>query len=163
MLPLMSSILPGEVSVHAKDTIQIDASAGDVDRAALPPDAWCRYFVGMSEPEAIRGDGGPGTIVDFTMTPPGARPFHATCRVVDYERRPDGSVHWRGEYSGGNSGWETWDLIPTDRGASATVEMEVIPAGGALVRAAANLFVQRPLRRNVRQSLENLKHVVESQ
>ena len=50
-----------------------------------------------------------------------------------------------------------------DRGASATVEMEAIPAGGALVRAAANLFVQRPLGRNVRQSLENLKHLVESQ
>ena len=149
--------------MHAKGTIHIDASVADVDRAALPPDAWCRYFVGMSEPEGISGDGGPGTIVDFTMTPPGARPFHATCRVVDYERRPDGSVHWRGEYSGGNSGWETWDLIPTDRGASATVEMEVIPAGGALVRAAANLFVQRPLRRNVRQSLENLKHMVEAQ
>ena len=68
-----------------------------------------------------------------------------------------------GEYSGGNSGWETWDLRPVDGGALATVEMEVVPAGGAWIRVAANLFVQRPLRRNVRQSLENLKRLVESE
>jgi hypothetical protein len=118
--------------------------------------------VGMSEPERIEGDGGPGTIVDFSMSPPGGRPFRATCRVVEYEHRADGSVHWRGEYSGGNSGWETWDLHPVDGGASATVEMEVVPSGGVLVRVAANLFVQRPMRRNVHQSLENLKRLVES-
>jgi hypothetical protein len=40
--------------------------------------------------------------------------------------------------------------------------MEVVPAGGALVRVAADLFVQRPMRRNVHQSLENLKRLAES-
>ncbi len=148
--------------MRAKDTIRINAPVEDVDRLALPPDAWSRYFVGMSAPEKVEGDGGPGTIVEFSMSPPGARPFHATCRVVEWDHRPDGAVHWRGEYSGGNSGWEIWDLSPADGGASATVEMEVIPAGGPLVGLAANLFVQRPLRRNVRQSLENLKRLVET-
>jgi hypothetical protein len=71
-------------------------------------------------------------------------------------------VHWRGEYSGGNSGWETWDLLPADEGASVTVEMEVVPAGGALVRVAADHFVQRPMRRNVHQSLGNLMRLVET-
>ncbi len=149
--------------MHAKDTIHIDAPVEDVDRIALPPDAWSRYFVGMSAPEEIRGDGGPGTIVEFTMSPPGGRPFHATCCVVEWEHRPNGAVRWRGEYSGGNSGWETWELTPADGGACATVEMEVIPAGGPLVGLVANLFVQRPLRRNVHQSLENLKRLVEAQ
>jgi hypothetical protein len=148
--------------MHAKDTIQIEAPVEAVDRLALPPDAWSRYFVGMSAPEQVTGDGGPGTIVGFTMSPPGSRPFHATCRVVAWDHRPDGSVHWRGEYAGGSSGWETWDIVPVDGVASATVEMEVIPAGGPLVRLAADLFVQRPLRRNVRQSLENLKRLVET-
>ena len=148
--------------MHAKDTIRINAPVDDVDRLALPPDAWSRYFVGMSDPEEITGDGGPGTIVEFSMSPPGGRPFHATCRVVEWDHRPDGTVRWRGEFSGGNSGWETWDLRPEDGGTLVTEEMEVIPAGGALVRLAANLFVQRPLRRNVHQSLENLKRLVES-
>ena len=148
--------------MHAKDTIRVDAPVEAVDRVALPPEAWSRYFVGMSEPERIKGDGGPGTIVDFSMSPPGGRAFHATCKVVAWDHRADGSVHWRGEYSGGYSGWETWDLLPADGGASLTVDMEVVPAGGPFVRAAANLFVQRPLRRNVRQSLENLKRLVES-
>jgi hypothetical protein len=152
-----------EVPVHAKESIRIDAPVDDVDRVALPPDAWWKYFVGMSEPEAIRGDGGPGTIVDFSMSPPGGQPFHAACRVAEYDHRADGSVHWRGVYSGGNSGWETWDLRPVDGGALATVEMEVVPAGAVWIRVAANLFVQRPLRRNVHQSLENLKRLVESE
>jgi hypothetical protein len=151
-----------EALVHAKDTILVHAPVEDVDRLALPPDAWSRYFVGMSEPEKVEGDGGPGTIVDFSMSPPGGRPFHATCHVVEYDHRADGSVHWRGEFSGGNAGWETWDLLPADGGASVTVEMEVVPAGGALVRVAADLFVQRPMRRNVHQSLENLKRLAES-
>ena len=148
--------------MHAKDTIRVNAPVDEVDRLALPPDAWSRYFVGMGEPEEIKGDGGPGTIVDFSMRPPGGRPFHATCRVVEYDCREDGRVHWRGEYSGGNSGWQTWDLLATDGGTSVTVEMEVVPAGGAFVRMAANLFVQRPLRRNVHQSLENLKRLAET-
>jgi uncharacterized protein YndB with AHSA1/START domain len=148
--------------VHARDTIRIEAPVDEVDRLALPPDAWSRYFVGMSEPEGISGDGGPGTTVEFRMSPPGGRPFHATCRVVEWAHLPDGTVRWRGEFSGGNSGWETWDLRPEDGGTLVTEEMEVIPTGGALVRLAANLFVQRPLRRNVHQSLENLKRLVES-
>ena len=149
--------------MHAKDTIRIDAPVDDVDRVALPPDAWSRYFVGMSDPDEVRGDGGPGTIVEFTMSPPGGRPFHATCRVVEYEHQADGSVRWRGEYGGDNGGWETWDLRPVDGGSSVTVEMEVVPGGGPLIRLAADLFVQRPLRRNVHQSLENLKRLVESE
>ena len=148
--------------MHAKDTIRINAPVDDVDRFALPPDAWARYFVGMSEPEAIRGDGGPGTIVEFSMSPPGGRPFHAACRVAEWAHPPDGAVRWRGEFSGGTSGWETSDLHPVDGGTLVTEEMEMIPAGGALVRLAADLFVQRPLRRNVHQSLENLKRLVES-
>lgn len=39
--------------MHAKDTIRINAPVEDVDRLALPPEAWSRYFVGMSEPERI--------------------------------------------------------------------------------------------------------------
>lgn len=148
--------------MHAKDTIRIDAPVGLVDSLSLPPDTWWRYFVGMSEPEEVVGDGGPGTMVTFTMSPPGSRPFRATCRVVEYAHGPDGGVHWRGEYRGGSSGWETWDLLPVGGGSSATVEMEVVPSGGPLVRLAADLFVQRPLRRNVRRSLENLKRLVES-
>lgn len=147
--------------MHARESIYIDAPVDRVDGPALAPDAWWRYFVGMSEPERIDGDGGPGTTVDFTMTPPGARPFRATCRVVEWDHGPDGTVRWRGEFSGGNSGWETWELRPEGGGTFVTGELEVIPAGGPLVRLAADLFVQRPLRRNVHQSLENLKRLVE--
>ena len=116
----------------------------------------------MSEPEEIVGDGGKGTTVRFSMSPPGSRSFRATCRVVAYDHRPDGSVHWRGEFSGDYSGWETWDLFPQDGGTSVTEDMEVVPAGGALKRLAADLFVQKQLRRNQHQSLENLKRLVES-
>ena len=109
-----------------------------------------------------RGDGGPGTIVDFSMRPPGGRPFHAACTVVAWDHRADGSVHWRGEYSAATPAGRPGDLLPADGGASVTVEMEVVPEGGPVVRMAANLLVQRPLRRNVHQSLENLRRLVES-
>jgi len=148
--------------MHARDTIHIDAPVGVVDRLALPPEAWSRYFVGMSAPDEVVGDGGPGTTVTFAMSPPGSKPFRATATVAEWEHRGDGSVHWRGEYSGGMGGWETWDLRPEDGGTSVAIEMDAQPAGGALVRAAATLFVQRPLRRNVHQSLWNLKRLAES-
>lgn len=147
--------------MHARDTIHIEAPVATVDALALPPDAWSRYFVGMSAPHEVVGDGGPGTRVRFSMSPPGGRTFNAEAKVVQYEHQADGSVHWRGEFSGGNGGWETFDLVPENGGASVTVEMEVVPAGGALTRAAARLLVQRPLRRNVRRSLDNLKRLVE--
>jgi coenzyme Q-binding protein COQ10 len=147
--------------MHARDTVRSDAPVELVDLTALPPDTWARYFVGMSEPEEITGDGGPGTTVKFTMSPPGSRPFKATCRIVAYDRHPDGLVHWRGEFSGGYTGWEAWGLAPCEGGTMVTDEMEVVPAGGPVVRLAANLFVQRQLRRNHHQSLVNLKQLVE--
>ena len=96
------------------------------------------------------------------MSPPGSRPFKATCRVVEYDHHPEGGVHWRGQYGGDYGGWETWDVVPVDGGSSVTVEMTVLPGGGPPIRLAADLFVQRQLRRNVHQSLENLKRLVES-
>ncbi len=147
--------------MHARDGIHIDARVDVVDRNALPPAAWSRYFVGVNPPDEVVGDGGPGTTVRFLLTPPGARPVKVVTRVTEYEHRDDGTVHWHGEYSGGMGGWESWDLVPEDGGSFVTVEMEAQPQGGAFTRMAANLFVQRPLRRNVRRSLENLKRLVE--
>ena len=97
--------------MHARDTIHIDAPVETVDAVTLPPDAWRRYFVGMSAPHEVVGDGGPGTTVAFSVSPP--RPASWRPRVWRaYRDLADGNVHWRGEFAGGNGGWETWDLVP---------------------------------------------------
>jgi hypothetical protein len=93
----------------------------------------------------------------------GGKRFHMTCEVVECKRDPDGSVHWRGEFSGDSHGWEKWDLMPEDGGTLVAQEMEVSPLQGIFSRLAARLFVERMLTRNDRQSLENLKRLVESE
>ena len=147
--------------MHAKDSIHINAPVEEVDRLALDPDGWARYFVGMSDPDEIVGDGGAGTKVGFTMRAAGARLHEIVC-VMERRYDPDGSVRWRGELSGDSPGWESWDLVPEDGGTSVTEELEVEPAGGVVGKVAARLFVERIVRRNFHQSLENLKRLVES-
>jgi uncharacterized protein YndB with AHSA1/START domain len=146
--------------MHAKDSIHIDAPVEKVDRLALDPDGWARYFVGMSAPDEIVGDGGAGTRVGYTMRAGGAH-WHSVARVVERRRDPDGSLHWRAEILEGTPGWETWDLVPEDGGTSVTEEMKVRPYG-VVGKLGEHIFVERMLRRIVHQSLENLKRLVES-
>lgn len=147
--------------MHAKTRIHIASPVERVDSIASTPDNWARYVVGMGEPEEILGCGEVGTRARCPMHMAG-RAFQLTYQVSEYERGPDGEVHWRAEISGDSRGWETLDLSPEDGGTRAVAEIEVEPLQGLVYRIAARLFAERVMKRNYQQTFENLKHLAES-
>jgi coenzyme Q-binding protein COQ10 len=149
--------------MHAKASIHVTASAESADRLCADTDRWPEWYVGLGKPEEIVGDGGPGALYRFTLTPPGAKPIHMTSKVKAHELGGDGSIHWFSEYTGDYVGWERWDYVPEDGGAAVTLELESEPAKGALMKIMARLFFQRPFQRNVEQSLVNLKRLIETE
>ncbi len=100
---------------HLKDSIMISAPVDKVDAFVSDPHNWCKYWVGLGEPEKITGDGGPGTVVEQSMVWFGMR-MPLVIRTTENTTEPDGASHWRGELSGGAPGWQTFDLKPCGGG-----------------------------------------------
>jgi coenzyme Q-binding protein COQ10 len=147
--------------MHALATIHMDAPADQVDHIWLDGDRWPEWYVGLGRPEEVVGDGGPGTRYRFTLTPKGSKPLHMASVIREHARGRDGSIHLLSEFTGDYVGWERWDYVPEGGGVSVTVELQSDPASGPFMKTVANLFFQRPFQRNTRQSLLNLKRLVE--
>jgi hypothetical protein len=145
---------------HLKHTIHINAPVDKVADYTEPPSNWPTFMVGMSEPERIVGDVGPGQQVDFTTTMLGMH-LHLSVRTTDDRRDPDGGGFWRGEFTGAQSGWMAMGFKPDSGGTLITQEMEYTTPGGLLGRAADHLIFERMQERDMLHSLENLKLLME--
>jgi hypothetical protein len=91
------------------------------------------YWVGFSGPNRLFGDGGPGTKAEYTL-----------------------------ETLGAISGWLTCHHQPREDGVDTTTEFEYRLPGGVLGRVFDNLVVEKRVRRDFEDSLENLKLLAEA-
>jgi hypothetical protein len=146
---------------HLKETMFIDAPVEKLDRIVGDPRQFSNFWEGASEPSKVEGDGGPGTVFEFTQLMMGV-PLHETQRTVEERHDPDGSTHWRWEFEGTSSGWVTCDHVPKDEGAEITTEFDYTVPGSVVGKMADRLFIERREARGFHHSLENLKHLAET-
>jgi uncharacterized protein YndB with AHSA1/START domain len=146
---------------HLKDTILIDAPVDKVWSFAHDPHHWPRFMVGMSDPDRIAGSGGVGSEVDFTILMAGVH-LHETVHSVEDREEPGGGYHWRADITGPSSGWMTWDYVPQAGGTEIDLEWEYSLPGSVLGKIADRLVVEKMQARDMHNSLENLKSVVEA-
>ena len=124
------------------------------------PDAWPEWYVGLSAPSRVRGDGEVGTVSEHTFLLVG-RHFPITHEVV--ESGNDGvTAHWKGTFKGSLEGWHRWTYHPVDGHTEIEVEHEYTLPGGPLGKVADAVMVERMIGRMLEQSLENLKMVMEA-
>jgi len=83
-------------------------------------------------------------------------------RTVEERHNADGSTDWRWEYGGGMSGWLTCHHQATEGGVEAITEFDYSPPGGWFGRLADRLFLEKRVRRDFEESLENLKLLAEA-
>lgn len=159
---LPDSSLPGEEVTmgHLKHTIRIDAPVDKVWKFSHDPHNWATFMVGMSEPGKITGDGGVGTQIDFTVLMLGWH-LNEICRVVEERRDPDGSGHWRGDFTGPSSGWMTMDFKPESGGTLVAQEMEYTVPGSVLGKVVDRVIYEKRQDWDMLRSLENLKLLME--
>jgi coenzyme Q-binding protein COQ10 len=145
---------------HLSHTLLIDASVGAVDAIVRDPQQWSRFWVGMSEPERVFGDGSPGTKAEFTMLLVGVR-TRMIERTIEERHNDDGSSDWRWEFEGATSGWIACHHAPTEEGTRITTEFEYSVPGSVIGKAADRLLLEKRMRRDFENSLENLKLMAE--
>jgi carbon monoxide dehydrogenase subunit G len=131
---------------------------------AAPPDQvwsvasdytqWHTWFVGLSAPKSVEGDGGLGTVIEHTVTVHNIpMPLKTTVVVCDPNAR------WRGEYTGPmTKGSQEWTYMATDGGTEVGLVMETELMGPAKL---AEKMVINAFDRMTDQALVNLKARVE--
>ena len=146
---------------HLKHSVRINAPVDRVVKYSEDPNNWHTFMVGMSKPDKITGDiGAVGMQVEFNTSMAGVH-MQETCRTTEDRHDPDGGGHWRGEIAGTMSGWMTMDFKPENGGALVTQEMEYTAPGGALGKMADRLVFEKMQDRDMLQSLETLKLLME--
>jgi hypothetical protein len=145
---------------HLTKSFFFKVSVDVLNDVVKDPWQWPRFWVGMNEPERVFGDGSPGTKAEFTMVVMGV-PMHMIDRTVEERHNEDGSTDWRWEFEGATSGWLTCHHEPVEGGTETTTEFEYSLPGSLLGKAADRLLVEKRMRRDFENSLENLKLMVE--
>ena len=145
---------------HLTQKLFINVPVGELDAVVKDPQQWARFWVGMSEPERVFGDGSPGTKVEFTMLVLGVR-THMIERTIEERHNDDGSTDWRWEFEGATPGWLTCHHEPKEGGTEITTEFEYSLPGSVVGKAADRLLLEKRMRRDFENSLENLKLMVE--
>lgn len=146
---------------HLSKSMFIGAPVEKIDGIVRDPRKWPGFWVGMADPESVKGEGGPGTVVSFELVTFGLK-THETQRVVAERHDPDGSTHWRWEFEGATRGWITCDHVPADGGTQITTEFDYTPPLSVVGKVVDLLVLERVQRRDFNASLENLKELAEA-
>lgn len=145
---------------HVKKSIIIHASPDKVHALSRDPNGWPTWWVGMGEIEKLTGDGGAGTVVEYSYLALGIR-FPCTTRVLEESFGPEGS-RWTGVVEGPLGGQHFWTGAPKDDGTETTVDIEYTVPGALLGKIANRLIVERMVEGNLEQTLQNLKLLCEA-
>ncbi len=95
-----------------KDVI-IDCPIEEVYGFTSNPQNWHQWYVGMSEPKDMEGDGLAGTTVKFDLTLRGV-PLPVTIEVVENKKSGLG-YSWRGEVTGAIISHQNWTFTREGR------------------------------------------------
>jgi coenzyme Q-binding protein COQ10 len=145
---------------HIHKSILIHAPVDKVYGLARDPERWNAWWVGLSEPEEVKGRGETGTIVKHNYTMAGLT-FPVTSQVLE-DKRDDKKAQWRGKIEGPFAGQHEWTYIAKGSDTEVTTDIDYTVPGKALGKIADKLVVERLQEKSTEHTLENLKLLCES-
>jgi uncharacterized membrane protein len=149
---------------HIHDSILINAPVDTVYALARNPRKWSTWWVGLSEPKKVKGDGAPGTEIEHDILMAGL-PVHIKSRVLDDRMDADGSAHWKGLIDGKMHGEQRWDYVPDQGGTLVTADIDYSLGSnimnGVVGKVADRFVFEKMEERAIHQTLENLKYMIE--
>jgi uncharacterized membrane protein len=143
---------------HIEQEVSINAPVGAVFQKLMEPETAPEWMASLQDVHNVTGhEVGESYEWSFKMA---GRPFHG--KTVFMEIEPNQRV--REESSGGISSTWDWRLTPTAAGGTELhVAVDYTVPGSILGAIADKLFIERQNEKDLRQSLENLKHMCEEQ
>jgi coenzyme Q-binding protein COQ10 len=142
-----------------KKSIDIAAPVNSVFAIAVDPTRWEHWYSGLSSPDQITGAGGPGSVIATHYAMMGMR-LPIQIKVLDVEASSDKSV-WKGNFTGGISGTQTFTYTPKEKNTHVDVEIDYTVPGSILGKIANSLFIEKLQENATEQTLANLKALVE--
>lgn len=146
---------------HFQKKTLIHAPFADLVPSAINshPEQWPVWYVGLSAPTMVRGEGEVGTVSEHMFMLVGQQ-FSFEHRVV--ESTNDGTVaHWKAEFTGEINGWHAWTYHLVDGSTEVEVEHEMaLPA--RLTDTLGAAFVEPVFDGMLGVSIENLKLLSEA-
>jgi hypothetical protein len=147
--------------VHIQRKMIIHAPFADVVPSAINshPEQWPVWYVGLSAPTMVRGEGEVGTVSEHSFMLMGQH-FPIEHRVV--ESTNDGTTaHWKAEFTGEISGRHSWTYHQVDGVTEVEVEHEMaVPA--RLTETFGPAFAEHVIDGMLGLSLESLKALSEA-
>jgi hypothetical protein len=146
---------------HLLHELHIDVPVDRLDPIVKDPRNWPTFWVGMGEPERVFGDGSPGTKAEFTQLMMGMR-LHMVDRTVEERHNSDGSTDWRWQFEGTMSGEISCHHQPADKGTDVRTTFDYTIPGSVLGKFADRVFLEKRVRRDFEDSMDNLKLFAET-
>ena len=146
---------------HLLQEFHIGVSSERLDEIVKDPHNWPTFWVGMSDPERVFGDGSPGTKAEFTQLMMGMK-LRIVDRTVEERHNPDGSTDWRWQFEGSMSGELSCHHQPTDTGIDVKTTFDYTIPGSILGKVADRVFLEKRVRRDFEDSMDNLKLFAET-
>ena len=146
---------------HLVHDFHVNVPVDAFDAVVKDPHNWPSFWVGMSEPERVFGDGSPGTKAEFTQLMLGVK-FRVVDRTVEERHNPDGSTDWRWQFEGTMSGSILCHHQPRDGGTDVRTAFDYTIPGSALGKFADRVFLEKRVRHDFEDSMDNLKLFAET-
>ncbi len=145
---------------NVKKSIFIAVPVDKFGAYAKNPKDWPQWYVHLSGPDELEGDGGAGTQAEFKYSMLGIH-LPVTIKVVECNTSPE-KHYWRGIVEGGIAATQTMTAIAKDGGSEATLEIEYTIPGNILGKIADALILEKIQENATMATLENLKAICEA-
>jgi len=146
---------------HLMHNLFIHVTVDELDAIVKDPHNWPSFWVGMGEPERVFGDGSPGTKAEFPLVMMGVK-LRLVDRTVEEKHNSNGSTDWRWEIEGTMSGSLSCHHEPRNDGTAVSTTFDYTIPGSVLGKFADRLFVEKRVRHDFEDSLDNLKLLAET-
>jgi len=146
---------------HLMNDFHVNVPIAAFDALVKDPRTWPRFWVGMDGSPRVFGDGSPGTKAEFFQHMMGMK-LRMVDRTVEERHNPDGSTDWRWQFEGAMCGSISCHHEASDAGTDVTTTFDYdvpLKLGG---RAVDRLVLQKRMRRDFEDSMENLRLLAET-
>jgi uncharacterized membrane protein len=143
-----------------KKSIVIDCPAEKVYKHGTDPTRWYEWYVGLSEPEEMLGNGETGTKMTMKYKILGVD-LPVSCEIVENTEKGDCYV-WKGIIKGAINSIQTWTYVPEEENTEVMIDIEYEVPGNILGKLADILVVEKVQDKAMEETLKNLKTACES-
>jgi len=146
--------------VTVEKSIVSDRPIDEVYYYAKYPNHWYQWYVGLSEPRNLNGQGEAGTTMDLDITLLGMQ-LPIIVAVTENSRTDNGYV-WKCVVKGSIDSLQSWTYTPEGTRTRINFEEEYEVPQSLLMKIADKLIIKKLLNNALDQTLKNLKDICET-